>query len=116
MPLRRKTRSELDRANANLPCASLPLTARDSMRSRPAPDLQERSNAARAEHGSAAQAVGALALGAVALGAIALGAVAIGRLAIDRARIRRLEIDELVVRNVRVLDALEAPTPPAAEN
>lgn len=86
------------------------------MRSRPSHDLREQSNTLRLERGTAAQAVAALALGAVALGAIALGAVAIGRLAIDRARIRRLEIDEFVVRRLRVLDALEVPSPPDTEN
>ena len=54
--------------------------------------------------------IGAIALGALALGALAIGAVAIGRLAIGRARIRRLEIDELVVRKLRVIDEIQAPT------
>lgn len=58
---------------------------------------------------NAVQALGALALGAAAIGALAIGAVAIGRLAVGRARIRRLEIDELVVRRLRVIEALEAP-------
>ena len=53
--------------------------------------------------------LGAAALGAIAVGALAIGAVAIGTLAIGRARIRRLEIDELVVRRLRIVEALEAP-------
>jgi len=56
-----------------------------------------------------ARAFGALAVGAIAIGAVAVAAVAIGRLAIGRARIRRLEIDELVVRNLRVTEALQVP-------
>jgi len=64
----------------------------------------------------AAQALGALALGAAAIGALAIGAVAIGRLAVGRARIRRLEIDELVVRRLRVIEALEAPPKPDSES
>ena len=60
------------------------------------------------------QAIGAAALAAVAIGALAIGALAIGRLAIGRARIRRLEIDELVVRKVRVTEALQLPAKPEA--
>lgn len=56
-----------------------------------------------------ARALGALAVGAVAVGALAIGAVAIGRLAIGRARIRRIEVDELVVRKLRITEALELP-------
>jgi hypothetical protein len=62
-----------------------------------------------------ARALGALALGAVALGAVAIGALAIGALAIGRARIRRLEIDELIVRKLRVIDALETPGKPRSD-
>lgn len=60
--------------------------------------------------------LGAVALGAVATGALAIGAMAIGRLVIDRARIRRLEIDELVVRRLRIIEALEAPPNAAQES
>ena len=60
------------------------------------------------------RSLGAQAIGAVAFGALAIGAIAIGRLAIGHARVRRLEIDELVVRRLRVTQALE--TPPAAES
>jgi hypothetical protein len=56
------------------------------------------------------QALGALALGAAAIGALAIGALAIGRLAVGRARIQRLEIDELVVRRLRIVEALETPS------
>lgn len=63
-----------------------------------------------------AVSVGAFALGALALGAVAIGAVAIGRLAIGRARIKRLEIDELVVRQLRVIDEIEAPKKPGPES
>jgi deazaflavin-dependent oxidoreductase (nitroreductase family) len=45
----------------------------------------------------------------LAVGALAIGTLAIGRLVIGRSRIRRLEIDELVVRNLRVTDSLNAP-------
>ena len=61
-------------------------------------------------------AIGAMALGAVVLGALAVGAVAIGKLAIGRARIRRLEIDELVVRQLRVIEDLQAPQKPGADS
>jgi hypothetical protein len=53
--------------------------------------------------------LGAVALGAFATGALAIGAVAIGGLVIGRARIRRLEIDELVVRRLRLIEALGVP-------
>ena len=65
--------------------------------------------------GIASRSVGALALGAMAIGALAIGALAIGKLAIGRARIRRLEIDELVVRNLDVLDELHVPSKEDAE-
>jgi len=75
--------------------------------------LRQEANAAATRDlksaGGAAQTLAAIALGAAAIGALAIGAVAIGRLAVGRARIRRLEIDELVVRRLRVLEALEAP-------
>jgi hypothetical protein len=64
----------------------------------------------------AAQTLAALALGAAAIGALAIGAVAIGRLAVGRARIRRLEIDELVVRRLRVVEALDTPAQPGPES
>ena len=51
-----------------------------------------------------AAAAGALAVGAVAVGAIAIGRLAIGSLALGRGRIRRLEIDELIVRDLRVIE------------
>jgi hypothetical protein len=76
-------------------------------------DARQESTAARSRDpgtmGGAALALGAAALGAIAVGALAIGAVAIGRLAIGRARIRRLEIDELVVRRLRIIEALEDP-------
>lgn len=56
-----------------------------------------------------AKAIGALALGAFAIGALAIGALAIGRLAIGRTRVRRMEIDELVVRKLRVTEAVRGP-------
>jgi len=65
--------------------------------------------------GGALQALGALALGAAAIGALAIGALAIGRLAVGRAQIRHLEIDELVVRRLRIIEALEAPPQSGAE-
>jgi hypothetical protein len=56
-----------------------------------------------------AKAIGALALGAFAIGALTIGALAIGRLAIGRTRVRRMEIDELVVRRLRVTEAVRGP-------
>ena len=52
----------------------------------------------------AAAVLGAVAVGAVAVGAIAIGRLAIGSLALGRGRIRRLEIDELIVRDLRVIE------------
>lgn len=76
-------------------------------------DSRQESTVARSRDpgtiGGPALTLGAAALGAIAVGALAIGAVAIGRLAIGRARIRRLEIDELVVRRLRIIEALEAP-------
>jgi hypothetical protein len=60
--------------------------------------------------GAAPRAATALAVLAVAAGAFAIGALAIGRLAIGRARVRRLEIDDLVVRRLRVTEALDVPS------
>jgi hypothetical protein len=56
-----------------------------------------------------AVAVGAVALGAFAIGALAIGRLAIGRatagdISVRRARIGRLEVDDLVVRNLTVVD------------
>ena len=60
-------------------------------------------------------ALGSIAVGALAFGALAIGALTVGRLFVGRARIRRLEIDELVVRRVRVLEQLTAPSTPDAD-
>jgi len=82
-------------------------------------ELSPEANAASAgevESRGALQTLGALALGAAAIGALAIGALAIGRLAVGRARIRRLEIDELVVRRLRIIEALEAPAQSHAED
>ena len=57
-------------------------------------------------------ALGSIAVGALAFGALAIGALSVGRLFVGRARIQRLEIDELVVRRVRVLEQLTAPSTP----
>jgi hypothetical protein len=54
-------------------------------------------------------AIGSAVIGALAIGALAIGALAIGRLVIGRARIRRLEIDELVVRRIRITEAVQVP-------
>lgn len=61
------------------------------------------------------RALGALAVGAVAFGALAVGAFAIGKLVIGRARVKRLDIDELVVRSMRVTQALQLPSQGGSE-
>ena len=93
---------------------------RDPMNRHFTRELSPESNAERAGDleptRGALQTAGALALGAAAVGALAIGALAIGRLAIGRARIRRLEIDELIVRRLRVIEALDAPPQTGSED
>ena len=82
---------------------------RAPMQSPPSNGWRGKADASLSERGTASTA-------ALAVGALGVGTLAIGRLAIGRARIRRLEIDELVVRNLRVIDELQLPPRPGAEN
>jgi hypothetical protein len=95
------------------------MRASDPMNGHLARRLSQEASSASSDEvgptGAALQALGALALGAAAIGALAIGALAIGRLAVGRAQIRRLEIDELVVRRLRIIEALEGPPQSGAE-
>ena len=82
---------------------------RDRVDLRSGRDLPQESKAAYLREPQTLAALGAAALGAIAVGALAVGAVAVGRLAIGRARVGRVEIDELVVRRLRIIEALEVP-------